>query len=130
MADLEIQAQTQILITDDVQAALDAMKPMTALYVGGMGHKNVNFHKQAMARRGFAAEAERIQALFLAGRREEALAAVPDEYLDAGALLGSQQRIRDKWKAWEDSGATGLTLHARQPEAMELAAKLAGTRDA
>jgi F420-dependent oxidoreductase-like protein len=130
LSDLEIQAQTHVHITDDVRAALAALKPMTALYVGGMGHKNLNFHKEAMARRGFAAEAERIQELFLAGRREEAVAAVPDEYLDAGALLGSPQRIRERWRAWEDSGATGLTLHARQPEALELLAELAGCRDA
>jgi len=130
LADLEIQAQTQCVITDDVQAALDALKPMTALYVGGMGHKNVNFHREAMARRGFPAEAERIQELFLAGKRQEAIAAVPDEYLDGGALLGPVDRIRDKWKAWETSGATGLTLHSRQPEALELMAELAGTRDA
>ena len=130
LADLEIQAQTQLILTDDVQAALDSMKPMTALYVGGMGHKNVNFHREAMARRGFPEEAERIQELFLAGKRAEAVAAVPDEYLDSGALLGPPQRVRDKWQAWEGSGATGLTVHSRQPEALELIADLAGTRDA
>jgi len=130
LANLEIQAQTQAILTDDVQAALDSMKPMTALYVGGMGHKNVNFHKEAMARRGFPEEAERIQELFLAGKRAEAIAAVPDEYLDAGALIGPTERIRDKWKGWAGSGATGLTLHTRQPEVLELVAELAGTRDA
>jgi F420-dependent oxidoreductase-like protein len=127
--DLEIQAQTQVLVTDDVRAALDALKPMTALYVGGMGHRDVNFHKDAMARVGFPEAAERIQELFLAGRREEAVEAVPDDYLDAGALFGPPERIREKWKAWEDSGATGLTLHTRQAEALTLLAELAGSRD-
>lgn len=128
LADLEIQAQTQLAITDDVQAALDAMKPQAALYVGGMGHEKLNFHKDQMARRGFPDAAARIQELFLAGAREEAIAAVPDEYLDQGALVGPVERIRKKWRAWEESGATGLTLHTRQDEAMELVAELAGTR--
>ncbi len=128
--DFEIQAQTQVLVTDDVQGTLDAMKPLTAMYVGGMGHKDINFHKDAMARMGFPEAAQRIQELFLAGRREEAVQAVPDEYLDEGAMLGTPERIREKWKAWEGCGATGLTLHTRQAEAMELLAELAGTRDA
>jgi F420-dependent oxidoreductase-like protein len=129
LRDLEIQAMTQVNLTDDVRGALDALKPMTALYVGGMGHRDVNFHKEQMARRGFAEEAARIQELFLAGRREEAIAAVPDEYLDQGSLVGPEQRIREKWKAWESSGASGLTLHAHQDEALELLSDLAGARD-
>jgi len=128
LADLEIQAQTQLAITDDVQGALDAMKPQTALYVGGMGHEKMNFHKDQMARRGFPEAAERIQELFLGGARAEAIAAVPDEYLDQGALIGPVDRIRKKWLGWEESGATGLTLHTQQEEAMELVADLAGTR--
>src|SRR5205814_347397 len=78
--DFEIQAQSHVIITDDVRTALDSLKPMTALYVGGMGHKNTNFHKNQMVRRGYAEAAERIQELFLAGQRTEAIHAVPDEY--------------------------------------------------
>ncbi len=129
LADLEIQAQTQVRITDDVKGALDALRPMTALYVGGMGHRDVNFHKDQMARRGFPEAAERIQELFLAGRRDEAIAAVPDDYLDQGALIGPPARIRARYAGWEKSGATGLTLHAAQDEALELLADLAGARD-
>ncbi len=129
LADLEIQAQAQVKLTDDVQAALDALKPMTALYVGGMGHEKKNFHKDQMVRRGFPEAAARIQELFLAGLREEAAAAVPDEYLDQGSLIGPKERIRERWKEWESSGASGLTLHTRDPEALELLADLAGTRD-
>ena len=120
--------RAQVRITDDVQGALDALKPMVALYVGGMGHKDVNFHRDQMARRGFPEAAARIQELFLAGRREEAVAAVPDEYLDEGALFGPSQRIAERFRVWQDSGATGLTLHTAQNEALELLADLAGTR--
>ena len=83
----------RVRITDDVAGTIDAMKPRVALYVGGMGARDKNFHKDAMARRGYADAAERIQELFLAGRRDEAVAAVPDEYVDEGALLGSPARI-------------------------------------
>jgi F420-dependent oxidoreductase-like protein len=129
LADLEIQAQTTVQITDDVKSGLDAMRPMTALYVGGMGHENKNFHKDQMGRRGFPEAAERIQELFLAGRREEAMAAIPEEYLDQGALIGPKARIQERWKQWETSGASGLILHTLEPEALELVSNLAGARD-
>ncbi len=90
----EIFANASVTVTDDVQACLDAMKPLTAMYVGGMGSATHNFHREAMARRGFPEAAARIHELWLAGRREEAVAAVPDEYLDDGGLYGSEQRIR------------------------------------
>ena len=69
--DLEIQVGAGVNITDDVQGALDAMKPGTALYIGGMGHRTKNFHNDNMVRRGYADAAGRIQELFLAGRKEE-----------------------------------------------------------
>ncbi len=67
--------------------------------------------------------------MWLAGRKREAIAAVPGEYCDEGALIGPPQRIRDRYKEWEDSGATGLTLSCRQMEGLELLAELAGSRD-
>jgi F420-dependent oxidoreductase-like protein len=122
--DLEIQAQAQLVVCDDVEAALASLKPMAALYVGGMGHEKANFHKDQMVRRGFGEAADRVQELFLAGRREEAVAAVPDEYVDQGALVGPPERIRERLRPWLASGATGLTLHTREPEALELVSRL------
>ena len=106
----ERQAMTQVQVTDDVQTALDKLKPGIALYVGGMGHKNINFHKEMMVRRGYGDAAERIQELYLAKRKAEAIAAVPDEFVDSGALIGPKARIAERFKAWEDSGVTGLTI--------------------
>ncbi|MEN9808189.1 MAG: hypothetical protein RL756_2709 [Pseudomonadota bacterium] len=106
----EIQAMSQVEVTDDVQSALDRLKPGIALYVGGMGHRNKNFHKEMMVRRGFGQAAERIQELYLAKRKDEAIAAVPDEFVDQGALVGPEERIRKRFRAWEDSGASGLTI--------------------
>jgi F420-dependent oxidoreductase-like protein len=127
-ANFEIYAGCTVTITDDVSKALRAQKPMTALYVGGMGHPDMNFHKQRMARCGYPEAAERIQELFLAGRRDEAIAAVPDEFLDENCLVGPVSRIRERWKAWESSGATGLVIHTQQAEALGLMAELAGCR--
>jgi hypothetical protein len=106
------------------------MKPSIALYVGGMGHRDKNFHNDMMVRRGYGEAAARIQELYLAGRKQEAMDAVPDEYCDEAALVGPTQRIRERYRAWEGSGATGLTVLTQQPEALELMAELAGTRDA
>ncbi len=106
----ERQAMTQVQVTDDVRSALDRLKPGIALYVGGMGHKNINFHKEMMIRRGFGDAAERIQELYLAKRKSEAIAAVPDDFVDSGALIGPRERIQARFKAWEDSGITGLTI--------------------
>src|SRR5256714_3353807 len=76
-----IQGQVHAEIARDVKAALDRLKPEVALYVGRMGHRDKNFHKDLMVRRGYKAAAERIQELYLAHRKEEAAAAVPDEWL-------------------------------------------------
>ena len=121
----EIQAQVGVRITDDVAGALAAQKPGIALYVGGMGAREVNFHNEHMRRMGYADAAERIQELFLAGRKDEAIAAVPDEYVDERCLVGPAARIRERYGAWADSGITGLGLTTRQPQALELLAECA-----
>ncbi|NNE73508.1 MAG: LLM class F420-dependent oxidoreductase [Acidimicrobiales bacterium] len=125
----EIFTNISVEITDDVQAVLDRQRPLRAMYVGGMGSSSHNYHRDAMARAGFADEADRIQELFLAGRKEEAIAAMPDEYLEQGALYGSVDRIRRRFEGAVPAGATGVTIRTAQPEAVELMAELAGTRD-
>ncbi len=124
--DFEVQASTTVIITDDVRAAFRAMKPNVALYVGGMGHKDKNFHNDTMVRRGYGDAAKAIQELFLSGRKAEAIEAVPDEYLDEQGLVGPVARIKERYRAWEDSGATGLTIGTQQDEAVELMAELTG----
>lgn len=123
-AEFERQAMTQVKVTDDVQGALDAMKPGIALYVGGMGHKDINFHKEMMVRRGFGDAADRIQELFLAKRKDEAIAAVPNDFVDSGALVGTRERIQQRFKAWEDCGVTGLTISGNT-EAIQTMAEVA-----
>ena len=108
-----------------MQAAFDSMKPDVALYVGGIGAREKNFHKDLMIQQRFPEAAERIQELYLAGRKQEATAAVPDELIDLRALVGPPERIRARYRAWEDSGNTGLILQTNQDETIELMAKVA-----
>jgi alkanesulfonate monooxygenase SsuD/methylene tetrahydromethanopterin reductase-like flavin-dependent oxidoreductase (luciferase family) len=114
-----------VTVTEDVAAALRAMKPGIALYVGGMGHPTLNFHKRAMEQQGYADAAAKIEELFRAGRKEEAADAVPDEFVDAHALVGSPARIRQRYQAWADSGITSLHIGTRQKAAIELMADIA-----
>jgi F420-dependent oxidoreductase-like protein len=130
MADFEIQGGVSVTITDDLRSALDAAKPFVALYVGGMGHPKKNFHKKRMEREGWGEAAQRIHELFQAGKRAEAIAAVPDEYIDEGGLFGPVARIRERWRSdWERMPYTGLTVRTDQDEAYALMAELVGARD-
>ena len=123
--DLEIVANAQLVLTDDVKGAIDAIRPHIALYVGGMGAKEKNFHNDAMVDRGFAAEAARIQELYLAGRKEEAAAAVPAEYIDDAGLIGPPDRLRQRYRLWADSGFTLLRLTCRDQASLEAIAAIA-----
>jgi F420-dependent oxidoreductase-like protein len=125
LRDFEIQTSVHVQISDDVKSALEALKPGIALYVGGMGHRNKNFHKDIMARRGFAEAADRVQELYLAGRKDEAAAAVPDDWVDLKSLVGPPARIKQRYRAWEESGATSLTVRSRDPAAIDLMAEAA-----
>ena len=125
LKDLEIQASVHVEVNDDVKSALAKLKPEIALYVGGMGHRDKNFHKDIMVRYGFGDAADRIQELYLAHRKEEATTAVPDEWVDLKSLVGPPARIKERFRAWEDSGATGVTVRSRQAEAIEIMAEAA-----
>ena len=125
LADFSIHASVHVEIDDDVSATLARLKPEVALYVGGMGHRDKNFHKDMMIRRGFSEAAERVQELYLAGHKQEATDAVPDEWIDMKALVGPPARVKQRFRAWEDSGATSLTVRSRQLEAIEVMAQAA-----
>jgi F420-dependent oxidoreductase-like protein len=125
LKDFSIHAAVHVEVDDDVPAALARLKPEVALYVGGMGHRTKNFHNDIMVRRGFGDAAKRIQELYLAGRKDEAIAAVPDEWVDAKSLVGPPARIRQRYRAWEDCGADTLNVRSRQPEAIEVIAQAA-----
>lgn len=106
----EVAAFVIVNQQDDLQQALQPVKAMLAFYVGGMGSQKRNFHKELMGRMGFAAEAEDIQRLFLEGRRDEGIQAVPDTFADEISLCGPADRIREKLADWEQSPVTSLLV--------------------
>ncbi len=115
-----------VLMDDDVRACRDFLRPMLALYVGGMGARGQNFYNRLARRYGFEKEAATIQDHYLAGRKGEAAAAVPDALVDEIALIGDRARIADRLAVWRESGATTLVLQARQPAALQTLAELTG----
>ena len=125
LKDFRIQGQVSVVLTDNLSAAFAEAKNEVALYVGGMGSKDKNFHKENMIRRGYAEVAERVQELFLAGKKAEAAAAIPDEFVDEGTLIGSAARIRERWKMWRDLPLTGITINRPTEPVLELMAQVA-----
>ncbi len=120
----DLAAHVPVVVTDDVAAGRDFLKPLLALYVGGMGAKGKNFYTRLAERYGYADAAATIQDLYLAGRKNEAIAAVPDALVDEVALVGDRARIADRLAAFRECGVETLILQARQPEALRLLAEL------
>jgi F420-dependent oxidoreductase-like protein len=120
----EIAQLVVLSINDDVEAALMPVKAMLGFYIGGMGARKRNFHKELMARMGFEAEAERIQELFFAGKRDEAIQQVPSQFADEAALVGPIERIRDRLAAWRETPVTTLLLGTQDAALLRSAAEL------
>lgn len=106
----EIASFVLMTINDNLEQALYPVKAMLGFYIGGMGSKKRNFHKELMARMGFEAEAEQVQDLFFEGKRDEAIAAVPDAFADEISLCGPRERIREKLQDWKNSPVTSLLV--------------------
>jgi F420-dependent oxidoreductase-like protein len=120
----EVVAGATVNVTDDVAGALAPVKGMLGFYIGGMGAKGQNYHTKLLARMGFEEEAYRIQDLFMSGRRDEAIAAVPDDFADEISLVGPVSRIRERLAAWEASPVTTILVNARNPENLRQLADL------
>jgi F420-dependent oxidoreductase-like protein len=120
----EIAPLVFVNVGNDVETALLPVKAMLGFYIGGMGAKRRNFHKELMARMGFAEEAERIQQLFFENRREEAVAAVPDQFADEISLVGPRERIRERLAAWEASPVTMLVVMSHDLSVLRTVAEI------
>ncbi|MCT2279277.1 LLM class F420-dependent oxidoreductase [Micromonospora chalcea] len=107
---LEVVAGGPLAIGPDVTGLRDLARPLIALYVGGMGAKGHNFYHDLLCRYGYAAEADRIQDLYLAGRKAEAAAAVPAELLERTSLIGTESYVRDRVQEYRDAGVTVLNV--------------------
>ncbi len=121
--DFEVAANVPLIITDDVEAAADALRPMYALYFGGMGARGTNFHADVAIRMGYEAEVARIQELYLSGDKERAAAAVPTKLVEQLTLIGSADKIRHDLEAWRDSIVTTLLI-AGDPATLRAASEL------
>ncbi len=106
----EIAATVTTIVTDDLASALEFAKIPLAFYIGGMGAKDKNFHLDLIGRLGYAEQAAKVQELFLSGRRQEAIQAVPDELADSISLLGPIDRIKERLELWKASPVTTLLI--------------------
>jgi F420-dependent oxidoreductase-like protein len=120
----DIAPSATVIVTDDLETGRDAVRPLLALYVGGMGAKGANFYNDVVRRYGYEADAERIQELWLSGHQMDAIAAVPDALVDDVALVGTKERIADRLDAWRESGAGTLLVQTRDPVALRTMAEL------
>jgi alkanesulfonate monooxygenase SsuD/methylene tetrahydromethanopterin reductase-like flavin-dependent oxidoreductase (luciferase family) len=121
----DIAPSVPAVATEDVESARDALKEYYAFYVGGMGARSKNFYNDLFARYGYEAEAREIQELFLGGRQREAVAKVPDAFVDEVALIGPVDRMRERLAAFRESGATTLLVSTRDATTLRAVAEAA-----
>ncbi len=106
----EVAATVPLIVTDDIESAADAVRPMYALYFGGMGARGTNFHANVAIRMGYEAEVAKIQELYLGGHKQEAAAAVPTRLVEQLTLIGPKEKIRHDLEAWRESIVTTLLV--------------------
>lgn len=127
LASFDVMCSATVIVSDDLEKARMPVKANLALYIGGMGARDKNFYNDYAKRLGFEEAAVRIQDLFLAGKKAEATAAVPDALVDAVHLVGPEAKIRDRLQAWKEAGRRGevgtMLLGAGQPQALEIVAE-------
>jgi F420-dependent oxidoreductase-like protein len=126
LMDYDIAPFVTCVMGDDIDACRMPAKGSMALYIGGMGARDKNFYNDYTKKLGFEDAAVKIQDLYLAGKKDEAMAAVPDELVDAVHLCGPKEHIKERLQAWKKAGENGLVssmlIGAGQPEALELIA--------
>lgn len=108
--DFEVVATVPVIVHDDVEQAADMIRPMYALYFGGMGARGANFHHDVPVRMGYEAEMQRVQDLYLEGKKAQAAAAIPTALVEQLALIGPADKIRHDLEAWRDSAVTTLLI--------------------
>jgi F420-dependent oxidoreductase-like protein len=108
--DFRIAPNVNVMISDDVASARDAMRPILALYVGGMGSREQNFYNKVVSSYGFERAAHEVQELYLDGKRAAAMEALPDELIDMTCIAGPQDRARERLRAYRDAGVETLIV--------------------
>ena len=105
-----VAPSVNFLVSDDENAARDAVRPFLALYIGGMGSREKNFYNQLVRRYGFEQEAQDVQDLYLAGRKEDAMARLSHELIDLVSLVGRRERVREKMQVFREAGVHTLGI--------------------
>jgi len=108
LGDFDIAPSVNVFVSDDLESARDVMRPFLALYVGGMGSREKNFYNRVVSQYGFEDAAREVQDLYLEGRRDEAMAAIPDALIDTVSLCGTRDHVRDRIAAFRDAGVGTL----------------------
>ena len=108
LANFDIAPTVNVYVTDDLVKARDAMRPFIALYVGGMGSRDQNFYNHLVTRYGYGDAAKEIQDLYLEGKRDEAMAAIPDSLIDLVSICGPQDVVRERLAVYRDAGVGTL----------------------
>jgi F420-dependent oxidoreductase-like protein len=124
LSSFDIAPTVSVVLGDDAAACRQMVKPMLALYIGGMGARGRNFYNDLACRYGYEGAAKEIQDLYLDGKKQEAAAAVPDDLVDEVALCGPKERIAELVEPWKTSPATTMVLATVQTEALDLMAEL------
>jgi F420-dependent oxidoreductase-like protein len=124
-ADFEICATAQVVITDDRAAAFAGIKPFLALYMGGMGAEDTNFHADVYRRMGYSEVVDEVTRLFRGNRKDEAAKVIPDELVDDAVIVGDIDYVRKQIAVWEAAGVTMMVVSARSPEQVRELAALA-----
>ncbi len=124
MDDLDIAPSVSVVVTDNLDVGYNMLRPMLALYIGGMGAKGRNFYNDLAARYGYETEAADIQELYLSGRKGEAMMKVPAELIDEIALVGPKERIRERLQTWIDSPVTTLNMMIYDVQALRTMVEL------
>ena len=117
--DFEICATAQVVVTDDRPSIMELMKPHLALYIGGMGAEDTNFHADVYRRMGYAEVVDDVTKLFRSGRqdgKDQAAKVIPDELVDDAAIVGDLDYVRKQIVAWEAAGVTMMVVGARTTE--------------
>ncbi len=126
IADFDIAPTVSVVMEDNLEIAYNMLRPMLALYVGGMGAKGRNFYNDLAVRYGFEGEAAEIQDLYLAGDRGGAMAKVPAALIDEVALVGPKERIRERLQLWRNSPVTTLNITVFNVQTLQTVVELVG----
>jgi F420-dependent oxidoreductase-like protein len=122
--DFDIAPMVSVVVNDNLEIAYNQLRPMLAIYIGGMGARGKNFYHDLASRIGYEAAANEIQDLFLAGKKGEAMMAVPEELIDEIALVGPRERVKERLTPWIDSPITTMNLTVFNAETLRIVVEL------